>query len=68
MSGRVLSWGLRRDEPGSQGERMCDCSEDVLVELPTIALFVAMEMGRINGFHEFDQAGSSRLGGRQKPR
>lgn len=41
---------------------MSDYSEDALVEQPAIALFAAMEWETANGFHEFDQAGSSLLG------
>ena len=41
---------------------MSDYSEDALVEQPAIALFAAMEWETANGFHEFDQAGSSPLG------
>ncbi len=41
---------------------MSDYSEDALVEQPAIALFAAMEWETVNGFHEFDQAGSSPLG------
>ena len=41
---------------------MSDYSEDALVEQPAIALFAAMEWEIVNGFHEFDQAGSSPLG------
>ena len=38
---------------------MSDYSEDALVEQPAIALFAAMAWETVNGFHEFDQAGSS---------
>ena len=41
---------------------MSDYSEDALVEQPAIALFAAMDWETVNGFHEFDQAGSSPLG------
>jgi len=41
---------------------MSDYSEDALVEQPAIALFAAMGWETVNGFHEFDQAGSNPLG------
>ena len=41
---------------------MSDYSEGALVEQPAIALFAAMEWESINGFHEFDQMGSSPMG------
>ena len=41
---------------------MSDYSEDALVEQPAISLFAAMEWETVNGFNEFDQAGSSPLG------